>query len=69
LEEAEKTVSEAARLSKRSATILEHLGDVRMKLGKTREAQAAWKEAAKLLEDDSGQKLRIMSKLNKASNK
>lgn len=69
LEEAEKTLSDAARLGKMSATILEHLGDVRMRLGKTKEAQKAWKDAVKLLADDSAQKARIMSKLNRASNK
>lgn len=50
-EEAEQSLTEAARFDSSSATIQEHLGDVFVKLSKPNAAQSAWQRALLLASD------------------
>jgi tetratricopeptide (TPR) repeat protein len=63
LAEAERNLAEAARRNNGSATIQEHLGDVYQRLGKPKEARAAWEKALKLLSEGE-QAQRIRGKLS-----
>ena len=66
LDDAEKTLAEAASLDYGSGTIQEHLGDVYEKQGKKDQARVAWKRAAKLLwrGDDMARINQKLAKLN-----
>jgi len=63
-DEAERYLTEAARLNQKSATMQEHLGDLYVRQSKMKSARAAWQKALSLSEDESDQKTRIRTKLN-----
>jgi tetratricopeptide (TPR) repeat protein len=67
-QEAERALLDAGELEKKSATIWEHIGDIESQLGRTKDAQSAWKKALSLAEDASRQKTRIAEKLKRARN-
>ena len=56
---AEKFISEAAKLDKQNATIMEHLGDITFKRGKKNEAVVIWQKALNLNSDNPELKQKI----------
>jgi tetratricopeptide (TPR) repeat protein len=64
LKEAERYLSDAARLNASSATIQEHLGDLFQKLGQQEKAQAFWRKALSLAVE-AAETTRIKAKLNR----
>ncbi|MFN2595692.1 MAG: tetratricopeptide repeat protein [Pyrinomonadaceae bacterium] len=63
LDEAERYLSDAAKLGTRSATIQEHLGDLYERRGKREEARAAWRKALSF-STEAGETARLKSKIN-----
>lgn len=62
LDEAERHLTEAARLGSASATVQEHLGDLYNRQGKRDQARVAWGQSLKLVVD-SKQATRLRTKL------
>jgi tetratricopeptide (TPR) repeat protein len=68
LEEAERYLGSASRRNPASAAIQEHLGDLLQRLGRGRQARAAWQKALNLSTEASDMS-RIKTKLNAGTNK